>query len=295
MRRYILAFALILLVASARASSPDGPVLVGTWNLQNYLLQIRFPEGRFRPAYPMPEAQKKQIRHVILESRPDVLFLQELGSSAFLKELQLDLAASGLSYPYAAFSAAPGARSGLAVLSLFPPDEVVFHDPIPLPNDAVLPRGIQEVRFTLANLPLRFFHLHLKSRYSADPNDPDSRALRTAGFQALRQFLDRFLSVDLNAALILVGDFNTPLDDPLLHAIQPRWQRLPVADATGQAWTYLHRKSGSREVLDAFWLSPAAAPMFFPVTLLPADLSAAPSDHRLVLARFCEKGLATPP
>ena len=275
-----------LLAASLCGGGTGCPLRIATWNVQNYLSQNRFEDGTFRLDHPLPENRKQGIRRLLLQTRPDILFLQEIGTRDHLRELQLDLAASGLHYPYTFFSAAPGARTGLAVLALSSPLEVIFHDPVRLDDFGFpghsLQRGIQETRFSLEGRPYRFFHLHLKSRFSNDPADPDALRLRSAEMKALVRFMDALLASDPVSAFVLAGDFNTPFGDPLWQGILDRWQPLPVADEHHQTWTYQHR-SGATDILDGFWFPSDRPTPLLPEALLPA--SNPPSDHRLVLVR----------
>ncbi len=259
---------------------------MGTWNLQNYLLSLRFPEGRFRPDYPKPEAEKQRLREILRQSRPDILFIQELGSAAFLRELQLDLAAGGLDYPFTGFSGVPGTRSGLGFLSRIEPDQVIFHDPLLTESGLPLPRGLQEVRFILQGCSWRFFHVHLKSRWSDDPSDPDATIPRREGLAALAAFLRRIRAADPDSRAVLVGDFNTPHDSPLLNPLRADWIRLLPAGPSGLRYTYTHRKSASREILDGFWILQPG--ILQPLAILPAGASSAPSDHRLVLVELSD-------
>ena len=74
---------------------------IATYNLDNYLVMARYVNGAWHKSYPKPEAEKVIIRSVIREKMPEILALQEMGSLPFLKELQADLAAEGVDYPYA--------------------------------------------------------------------------------------------------------------------------------------------------------------------------------------------------
>jgi exonuclease III len=268
---------------------------VATWNVQNYLLRNRYEEGRFRFEYPMPEQRKTAIRLQILEARPDIIFLQELGSSAYLKELQMDLAAMGLVYPHAAFSAIPDASSGLAVLSLLPLKEQLFHYPVAGDGlENALKRGIQEVAVAVNGTTYRCFHVHLKSRYSTEPGDPESKAIRKVEITALAAFMDRQLNAQRQDRLIVLGDFNALFDDPILGPLGKNWAPLPAFDLQGLSWTYHHRKSGARECLDGFWIPRLLTPSLQPGIIRPAYHP--PSDHRLVMAPlFFEKRPCAPP
>lgn len=270
---------LLLAVLGAAAVAPGQPS-VATWNLRNLSAVDRFEEGRYRFDYPMPEARKQAIRRLLLEVRPSLLFLQEVGSAGFLEELRLDLAAEGLSFPHSAFSAEPGSRTGLAVLSRLPLQEVIFHHPVAGDSGSPLKRGIQEVAVRLGPALFRFFHVHLKSRYSTDPRDPDAASERRAGILSLADFLQFQTTLRPASRLVLLGDFNTPFHDPLLDPLRQLWQPLPAADANGQSWTYFHFRSESRECLDGFWI-PRSTPPPLPPLILPQE--DCPSDHRLLL------------
>ena len=255
---------------------------IATWNLQNLLLLNRYEDGRFRLDYPMPEARKASIRKLIIEASPDLLFLQEVGSMAFLLELQLDLAASGLHYPHAAFSGFPDARTGLAFLSRFPEETVIFHEPGSPGDAASLKRGIQEVVISIGSTRIRFFHVHLKSRYSSDSGDPDARLPRQVEIASLAAFLARQQDAFPASPMVVLGDFNTPFGDPLMAPLLLDWSPLPAIAVDGSSWTYQHRKSGTRERLDGFWI-PRNGPAFLsPLPVIP--VASTPSDHRLVQA-----------
>lgn len=249
---------------------------IGSWNLQNFLVGNRFEDGRFLFAYPMPEIRKARIRELILLYHPDLLFLQEVGGPAFLVELQRDLAAAGLVYPYYHFSGFADSRSGLAFLSKMPPAEVVFHD-------LSLRRGIQELRIRLEDSCLRVFHVHLKSRFSDDPADPHSTRIRQQEIAALSSALKRFLANDSRSRILLLGDFNTPFDDALLSPLHQNWDPLLLADSSGNPDTYFHH-SGTSEILDGCWV-PTDSPLRPAGALVPLPDNC-PSDHRFLVLRL---------
>ena len=290
----VLLPATVLLASLTGFSMQEEPVSVATWNLRNFSVADRYEAGSYRIAYPMPEDRKRSIRRLILKARPSILFLQEVGSPAFLKELQLDLASDGLDYPFSAFSGEPGNRSGLALLSRFPLQEIIFHHPVLNNTGLPLRRGIQEIVLRVRQVRFHFFHVHLKSRYSTDPQDPEAAAARSAELQALDTFLQRQVLLRPAASLVLLGDFNTPFSDPLIRRLDRSWQALPAIDQAGRQWTYFHRQSGARDRLDGFW-SPRDSPVpLHPARILPLDNC--PSDHRLLLAAlfFPEKPCPSP-
>lgn len=275
----LLLLALILQCSSCSfAESPK----IATWNLQNYLIQNRFENGVFRFDYPLPEYRKSEIRSLILRERPDVLFLQEIGSQAFLNELVLDLRALGLEYAFSAFSGVDNASRGLAYLSRNPPKAFLFHHPVKIKADYPhMRRGVQEVCFEWQGASLTFLHVHLKSRYSDDPLDPQSRNFRKAELAALQGLADLIRSGKPDTIVALVGDFNTPFGSDLFDGLRHNWRPLDANDDSGEAWTYTHQKSGASDRIDGFWV-PANFPPDFNAHI-PATTSATPSDHRMVL------------
>ena len=279
---------LFLLLAGLASLCAESPVLrLGSWNVQNYLLQNRWEESRYRFQYPKPEGDKAALRNQLLRARPDILFLQEIGSEAMLAEFREDLAVAGLDYSFAHFSALPDSRNGLAFLSMIAPEEVLHLDPREEPgrSTSLTRRGIQEVVLVLLEARIRIFHVHLKSRYTSDAADPDSRFFRTAELETLKRMLDQRLAISgMNETLLLVGDFNTPFESPLMNPLREDWDSLPITDRQGQQWTYHYEKEGKFELLDGFWTNPVSVSAFLPVGLFPSGKDAlAGSDHRLTV------------
>lgn len=260
---------------------------IASLNVRNYLAVNRWEAGAFRFNYPKPEAEKAALRALLVELRPELLFLQEMGDVRYLNELRLDLRADGLDYPYGEVSLAEGSERSLAFLSMRPPLEVLFSDD----EDAghALRRGIQEVVVEEGGRRLRCVHVHLKSRWSDDRNDPESRQVRGPEFGALAIVLTRQLHYRGDAeALLVLGDFNTEPEDVMFD---PLWQlglkSLPLADRSGETWTYWHRKTDRTDRIDAALVPQEQIGWWQPVGLWPQDKAAMTgSDHRLLLFSF---------
>lgn len=287
-----MSFSFLLLLLPCTLPGEGTPTSVATWNVQNFLVQNRFEEGKFLFQYPMPESRKKRIREQILLESPDVLFIQELGGPGYLRELQLDLQAGGLDYPFRHYAGHPEARAGLSVFSKSVPGNVIYHDLVPLemdePDESHMRRGIQEVGFPINGTWYRFFHIHVKSRYSEDPEDPDSRKVRTGEIRALANFLEAHRRANPRDVLFVVGDFNTPFDDQLLDPLRRAFMPVPATDANGDVDTYFHY-SGRSEVLDGFWkMDRCPAEVSTEATIVPLA-ETCPSDHRMIIMRLPEK------
>src|SRR5262245_7642990 len=85
-----------------------------TWNLENYL---DAPAGT-RAAKSMES--KAAIREGIRLLKPDVLALQEIGSTNALAELQRALKNEGTDFPYSDHVSGPDTNVHVGVLSRFP-------------------------------------------------------------------------------------------------------------------------------------------------------------------------------
>jgi endonuclease/exonuclease/phosphatase family metal-dependent hydrolase len=267
---------------------------MASWNLRNYLLADRWTGEAWRFDFPKPEAEKTVLRKELLRVRPAVLFLQEIGSKAMLRELQRDLADLGLTYPHAHFGKRPDRARGLAVLGRTPFAEAVFHDEVPLAGmpGEVLRRGLQVIRLeTEEGEEILCFHVHLKSRYTSDPADPESRRRREAEIAAVAGFVESRLAIaPPHSRFLIVGDFNTPFGDDLFSRFRktsPAWGPVPVRDGSGEEWTYHHRKSDRFSRIDGFWTLERDRARFAGIGLFPEGRpEPAGSDHRMVLIRY---------
>ncbi|MFP4157754.1 MAG: endonuclease/exonuclease/phosphatase family protein [Opitutales bacterium] len=239
---------------------------VATYNVKNYLVMDRMVAGQWKPEYPKPEAEKKIIRQVILECSPDILVLQEIGGSGFLEELQRDLKQGGLDYAHAVLMRGVDETRHVAVLSHLKPREVKQHRDLDFKyfdTRLTVKRGLLEVGFELpGGEPFQLFAVHLKSRWSDEPRDPESQMRRTREAQACR---DRIIERTLEsgrAAYVVAGDFN---DHPASAPLRRFYQRgdlelgslLPAADRRGHVWTHYYQKHAAYTLVDGFVVSPA--------------------------------------
>ena len=287
--------AIALLLLGLSASLAAGELRLGCWNLRNYLLTDRWTGEAWRFDYPKPEAEKARLRQQLLRLRADVLFLQEVGSERMLMELQRDLADLGLDYAHAHFGKRADRKRGLAVLSHLPLAEVIFHGAVPLREKPgkLLRRGLQEVRLRTAAGELIALHVHLKSRYSRDPADPESRRWRKAELAAVRDWAKRRKQVaGPRVRFLLVGDFNTPFEDALFAGLRGEpvsWRPVPVSDGGGASWTYHHRKTDRYSRIDGFWTLARDDGLFKDIGLFPErEVVTGGSDHRLVGIRMVD-------
>src|SRR5213083_892839 len=113
-RAMVACGALFLVLAQSRPSLAAGTFSVATYNLENYLDE---PAGGRRPK---SEAARAKIRESLRALKPDVLAVQEMGSTNALLELRASLKSEGLDYPYWEHVAGFDTNIHVAVLSKFP-------------------------------------------------------------------------------------------------------------------------------------------------------------------------------
>jgi endonuclease/exonuclease/phosphatase family metal-dependent hydrolase len=275
---------------------------VATYNLENYL------DESAGPRHPKPEAAKDKIREMIRALKPDVLAVEEIGSTNTLLELRSSLRAEGLNYPHSSFVAGFDTNIHVAVLSRFP-----FLACWPHTNEGFLlngrrfrvSRGFAEVDVQVnAEYKFTLIAAHLKSRREVP--QADEADLREQEAAVLREIIDARLRADPNLNLIVLGDFNDLKDSKPIRTIIGRGKNalidtrptekngeLPPASNAPAAlrnvtWTYYFSKDDTYSRIDYLLLSHGMAREWQPnatyVLALP-DWGVA-SDHRPIIAGF---------
>lgn len=188
---------------------------VGTFNVENYL-DVASGSRHVKSA----EAAAAVLKS-ILALRPDVIALQEVGSTNVLLDLQSKLKAAGLDLPFWEEIEGHDTNIHLCVLSHF--TITARH---PHTNDSFLldgrrlfvKRGFAEVEIEVT--PRYHFALlagHLKSRLPAE--GADEAEWRYAEAQAFRAAIDARLAQNPGEDLVVLGDFNDLKDSKPLRVI----------------------------------------------------------------------------
>jgi endonuclease/exonuclease/phosphatase family metal-dependent hydrolase len=244
----------VFAVAGLRAET----LTIATYNVENYVATNRMTEAGYRKEYPKPEAQKSALRRVVRELDADVLLLQEMGGAPYLAELQRDLDREGIGYPYADVLEAADADRHVAMLSRRKPAEIVRHAALAFPyfgGRENVKRGLLEVRFATAKGEFTIFVVHLKSRFTDRPDDPESALRRTGEATAIRDAVLARFPEPAAARFAIMGDFN---DHKASHALRRFASRgglkiaelLPAVDSQGESWTHLYKKQDSYTRVD---------------------------------------------
>tara|TARA_B100001093_G_C26814825_1_gene1009221 strand:- start:1010 stop:1939 length:930 start_codon:yes stop_codon:yes gene_type:complete len=239
-------------------------VRIATYNLRNYLVSDRMVSGTWFKHYPKPEVEKAFIRKSILAVRPDVLVLQEMGVMPFLRELQEDLALDGIDYPYAILMEGADPIRHTAVLSKLEPKYIKKHQDLDFKyfdREESVSRGLLEVGFN-QGFPWTLFSVHLKSRYTNEKADEQSKLRRTLEAKACRErILERMDKEGAFSDYLVVGDFNDgPSSAPMRRFYKKGGrlmaERLNATDSQGHYWTHFYKKEKSYTTVDGFVLSP---------------------------------------
>lgn len=229
-------------------------VRVATYNVENYL---DVAEGT-RSAK-SPEARAKVVESIVA-CKPDVLALEEMGSTNALLELQFALERAGIKLPYWELVSGADTNIHVAVLSRL---EITAR--WPHTNESYVlgtrkfrvSRGIVEVdlkvdqdrRFTL-------IAAHLKSR--SPSFKADEAEMREQEALIFRQLVDARLAAAPEIGLVVLGDFNDRRDSPAVKTVigrgtgalfdthpperNPSCPQAESADPKGRkvAWTYYY-------------------------------------------------------
>jgi endonuclease/exonuclease/phosphatase family metal-dependent hydrolase len=276
---------------------------VAEYNVENYLDQPTESRHGVKSA----EAKAK-VRESIRAMNPDVLALEEMGSTNALMELRTSLKTDGLDFPFWEHIQSFDTNIHVAVLSKFP---IVARRPHT--NDFFLldgrrfqvKRGFAEMDIQVAtNFTFTLIAAHLKSQLATP--DADEAEERLGEAKILRGLIDARLAKNPNAKLIVLGDLNGEKDSASTKEIIGRGKTKlfdprpaerngdnapaepPYFEPRSVAWTYFFGKNDTYSRIDYILLSPAMKQNWLPNgTYIPAVPNwGIGSDHRPIVATF---------
>jgi len=301
--RFQSRFVVLVFALFCSNSFAAGTFRVATYNVENYLDQ----PTESRPHVKSAEAKAK-IRESIESIKPDVLALEEMGTTNALLELRASLKADGLDYPFWEHVSGADTNIHVAVLSRLP---IVARRPHT--NDLFLldgrkfqvERGFAEVDIQAAtNFTFTLIAGHLKSKL-ATPN-ADEAEERLGEAKVLRGIMDERFSANPNAKIIVLGDFNDVKDSDAMKAIIGRGKfkltdtrpaerngdnapgQPPYFEPRSVAWTYFFGANDIYSRIDYILMSPSLARDWVKAeTYIPVIPNwGVGSDHRPIVATF---------
>ena len=301
LRGFPSAVLLLALAVCARVTDAE-TFRVATYNVEGYLDQAtETRSAKLAPA-------KAKVRESILALKPDVLALQEMGSTNALLELRDSLKAEGLDLPYWEHISGFDTNIHLAILSRFP-----FAACRPHTNDSFLltgrrfrvSRGFGEVDIQVnTNYSFTLIAAHLKSKRAVAQADEAEMRLEEA--KLLREKVDARIAANPDANVVVLGDFNDTKDAASTKAVIGRGRHKLVDTRPGErngdnapspnpaweprnvTWTHYYGKEDTYSRIDYILVSPGMAREWvtndtYALTIPNWGVG---SDHRPIVATF---------
>ena len=291
----------VLLLCQVVIAEAGSGLRILSWNVRNYNLADRYAHGYYRKDYPKPEEEKAALRKVIIREHPDVMLFQEVGGDEYLEELRNDLKIeSGIDYPYLTTLFGEDAERKLGILSRVPFEEVV--NPVTeveyfdyFGEKRQVKRGLLEVTVKVGGEEIHLMTYHLKSRYTSDDRDPESRVRREREARTIRDYLRELMSTQTDIRILMMGDLNDGVGSQAFDRItQISGNKLMievgVTDENSESWTYCYARRRSYEQIDFLFVSPYLADVSN--AGLQAKIVGGPdvmvaSDHRPIVVDLC--------
>ena len=276
---------------------------VATYNVENYLDEPT--ESRH---FAKSAEAKAKVRESIRALNPDVLALEEMGTTNALLELRAALKADGQDFPFWEYVQSFDTNIHVAVLSKLP---IVARRPHTNEFFALdgrrfqVKRGFAEVEIQAAtNFTFTLIAAHLKSRLTTPEADEAEERLGEA--KVLRGIIDTRLEKNPGAKMIVLGDFNDDKDSASTKEIIGRGKfKLtdtrpaerngddapagpPYFEPRSVAWTYFFGQNDTYARIDYILLSPAMKQNWLgSEPFIPAIPNwGVGSDHRPIVAGF---------
>ena len=294
---------ILLAVALFHFHSAAETFRVAAYNVENYLDQPTETRHFTKAA-----DAKAKIRESIKAINPDVLALEEMGTTNALLELRDSLKAEGCDFPFWEHIQAYDDSIHVAVLSKLP---IVARHPHTNENFLLdgkrfqVKRGFAEVEIQAAtNFTFTLIAAHLKSKLASANADEGAQRLEEA--KILRGIVDAHLAADPVAKLVVLGDFNDTRNAASTKAVigtgKDRLIDTRPAERNGDnlpnpnpryeprnvTWTHYYGVEDSYSRIDYLLISPALKKFWLAnETYIPTIPNwGIGSDHRPITAAF---------
>jgi endonuclease/exonuclease/phosphatase family metal-dependent hydrolase len=283
--------------APAPTAAPDAQALrFISHNVENWLAMERNVDGKVLPDAPKPDEEKRALVTLIARHKPDVFGVCEIGSRADLADLRERLKKAGVDLPHLHHHQGSDDVRALGLLSRYPivpaaaPADTAFR--LAGQRQEML-RGILDATVTTPDgRAFRFLGVHLKSKRETSRYDQAQFRLQEA--HRLRDHVEKILTADATARLIVFGDLNDTRRSQAVTAVAGAYgsgrQLLPVParDSKGQMWTHHWRFEDVYSRIDYIFLTESLRPEadFDNARVLEDPEWRQASDHRPLLVDF---------
>lgn len=210
------------------------------YNLENWLTMER--DGRQSSK---PESEKAVAVRLIVESRPDVLGVCEIGDAKDVADLKARLKAAGWEMAHVAYDEDSHALRRLALLSRYPIVRIAEPKVTEYRMNGRnwrMSRPILDATVERENCRYRFVGVHLKSKREVRDADQEEMRIHEAGL--LRLHVDEILKADPAVRLIAYGDFNDTRNSVAMKKVAGQYRSpdyltaIPCGDSQGHRWTH---------------------------------------------------------
>ncbi len=274
-----------------RAAGKD-QLVVATYNILNLFDDVDSPYHLDETTAAKPREELEHVAETIRALDADVIAFQEVESRGYLKRFR-DVFLDDMGYKHLVHYEGNDLRGiDVCLLSRIPIGTVESHRHVQFPGPDGRVRSLSRDLLSVTMLPpgkspFEIWVIHLKSNSGGREF---SEPVRLAESRYLREQLDRRLTADPEAAILLMGDFNDQWGSPTLKTIVgsgPTALKLPLAETAIKSLVTYNREP-HRSMIDFILCSPAMAQRLVPGSYrtVPGDVKTSGSDHNPVTAWF---------
>ena len=290
-----------------RENGTDSPAATAqlrflSYNIRNYLTMTRFVDGERRDRR-KPPGEVDALVQIIVEARPDILGICEIGTEEDLAELNDKLSEKGLTLEHSTYASGADDTRRLALLSRYPivatnsagaNGSLTYQsiDADNRPKEFAMSRGILDATVQVDELRFRFLGVHLKSKREVPEGHQD--LMRRHEAYLLRRHADRILAQDPEVLLCVYGDLNDTRRESPVRSIQGPTQStryleaLSHKDSRGAVWTQYWDYQHVYSRFDYVLANRALRPLFDQKSsrIIDDPRWSTASDHRALLSVF---------
>ncbi len=282
---------------SKTAQVPAPGLRFMSYNVENWLTMERGGKQLNKP-----EEEKAAVVRLIVENRPEVLGICEIGDADDVKNLQERLKASGWEMKHLSYDEDSPALRRLALLSRHP----IVEESRPKVQEYRMngrnwrmSRPMLDATVEKEGARYRFLGVHFKSK--REIRDADQNEMRINEAILFRRHVDDIIKADPQVRLITYGDFNDSRKSTAMKKVAGQYRTptyltaIPCGDSNGHRWTHHWEYQDIYSRFDYVLVSEALrSEVDFKGSYLVDDASwDKASDHRALLTIF--KSTEAPP